>query len=129
MKIAITGGRAYKLQPADWIWLGKQMAFFTWNHEKDEKRRFETITILHGAARGVDTEVSALLASFGFRIAACPAEWEKHGRAAGTIRNESMARYADLVLAFPGGVGTQHMIDVSRQLHKEVRESPTRGGK
>ena len=41
------------------------------------------------------------------------ADWEKHGKAAGPIRNKEMLKSAGthaLVLAFPGGKGTQNCI-------------------
>jgi predicted Rossmann-fold nucleotide-binding protein len=41
----------------------------------------------------------------------CHADWETHGRAAGPIRNEKMLTWKpDLVVAFPGGVGTADMV-------------------
>lgn len=41
-----------------------------------------------------------------------PAEWHKHGRAAGPIRNQQMLEEGkpDLVVAFPGGGGTADMV-------------------
>lgn len=36
-------------------------------------------------------------------------DWEKHGKAAGPIRNKKMAEYADAVILFPGGKGTASM--------------------
>jgi hypothetical protein len=40
------------------------------------------------------------------------AQWKKHGRAAGPIRNQRMLDEGkpDLVVAFPGGRGTADMI-------------------
>jgi hypothetical protein len=43
------------------------------------------------------------------------AEWEKHGRSAGAIRNIEMAKLEpDIVVACPGGRGTEHMVMVAR---------------
>ena len=41
-----------------------------------------------------------------------PADWQKHGRAAGPIRNQQMLDEGkpDLVVAFDGGRGTADMI-------------------
>lgn len=41
-----------------------------------------------------------------------PAEWNKHGKAAGPIRNQKMidSGKPELVIAFPGGRGTADMI-------------------
>jgi hypothetical protein len=64
------------------------------------------------AIRGVD-----LLARDWARAAEVPsitflAEWDKHGRAAGPIRNQQMLDDGrpDLVVAFPGGRGTADMV-------------------
>ena len=40
-----------------------------------------------------------------------PADWTKHGKAAGPIRNQKMLdECPDLVVAFPGGKGTADMV-------------------
>jgi hypothetical protein len=45
------------------------------------------------------------------------AEWEKFGKKAGFIRNEKMLALGkpDLVVAFPGGVGTAMMVRLARK--------------
>ena len=45
----------------------------------------------------------------GVTVVAEPANWGKHGRAAGPIRNGQMiSRYCpDMVVGFPGGAGTE----------------------
>jgi hypothetical protein len=45
-------------------------------------------------------------------IAYCPADWAKHGKAAGVIRNAHMLidHKPKRVIAFPGGSGTADMI-------------------
>lgn len=54
-----------------------------------------------------------------------PADWEKHGRAAGPIRNEKMLIVGtpDMVLAFPGGRGTADMIRKAEAAGLPVRRS------
>ena len=37
------------------------------------------------------------------------ADWANHGRSAGPKRNRQMAEYADAVILFPGGRGTESM--------------------
>lgn len=77
------------------------------------------LTIIHGDAKGADS----LAASAGralindgreVTVRAYPADWERHGRAAGPIRNQQMLdAEPDLVYAFteqPPTTGTADMI-------------------
>ena len=44
-------------------------------------------------------------------------DWKRLGPKAGFIRNEQMLDYGpDIVVAFPGGNGTQHMVDIANQV-------------
>ena len=66
--------------------------------------------IIHGAAPGADSLAGYVAGTLGFDVEVHPANWAKHGRAAGPIRNQEMLDSgADLVIAFPGGRGTQDM--------------------
>jgi hypothetical protein len=49
---------------------------------------------------------------FGVPFRIFPANWKKHGRAAGPMRNQQMLDEGkpDLVIAFPGGSGTADMV-------------------
>jgi hypothetical protein len=69
--------------------------------------------LAHGAADGADTLAGEWARENGIRVHAFPAQWTKHGKAAGPIRNELMYKtfQPDLVVAFPGGNGTRHMCD------------------
>lgn len=51
------------------------------------------------------------------------ASWTKFGKAAGPIRNEWMLKYGqpDLVVAFPGGRGTENMVKLADEAGVEVR--------
>lgn len=74
-------------------------------------------TIVHGAARGADSLAGSIARRLGFTVEAHPADWAKHGKVAGPIRNAAMlATGIDRVLAFHlGGRGTQDMIDRARR--------------
>jgi hypothetical protein len=68
-------------------------------------------TIIHGGAKGAD-EIAGEYASInGFPCEVYPADWSKHGRAAGPIRNRQMIVEGrpNAVLCLPGGRGTQNM--------------------
>jgi hypothetical protein len=43
------------------------------------------------------------------------ADWSKHGKAAGPLRNKAMAEYADGVVLFPGGKGTESMLKEAKK--------------
>ena len=55
-----------------------------------------------------------------------PADWELHGKSAGPIRNQQMLIEGkpDLVLAFPGGKGTAHMVSIAKKKGVKVIEVP-----
>jgi ABC-type Fe3+-hydroxamate transport system substrate-binding protein len=95
----------------------------------DRELVYETLLDLHpsviitGGAEGAD------------RLAydwACPvvptetykADWTKHGRAAGPIRNQRMLDESkpDVVVAFPGGRGTADMVRRARAAGVRVME-------
>lgn len=52
------------------------------------------------------------------------ADWNAHGRSAGPIRNAKMLAEGkpDLVVAFPGGKGTAHMVGIARKAGVPVVE-------
>lgn len=80
--------------------------------------------IVNGDARGADRLSTAWASARDIDIAKYPADWDKHGRAAGPIRNQQMlsAEDIDLVVAFPGGAGTADMVRRSRKAGIEVME-------
>src|SRR5690606_11824331 len=69
-------------------------------------------TLVHGGAPGADSEAAYVAAYLlEWPVEAHPADWQRHGRAAGPIRNQQMVDSgADLVIAFPGGRGTADLI-------------------
>lgn len=89
----------------------------------EELKGFRPGTILvHGACRGADIICAAMAEALGFVVRGYPADWEKHRRAAGPIRNRQMLKEEhkpeepiDLVLAFHNNIenssGTADMID------------------
>lgn len=83
-------------------------------------------TIIHGGAQGADR----LALSWANRnlITEEPynADWRKHGKAAGPIRNQRMLDEGkpDLVVAFPGGRGTADMVRRAKAAGIEVIEVP-----
>lgn len=71
-------------------------------------------TIVHGAAAGADRIAHQEAQKLGLLVEPHPADWERHGKRAGVLRNEEMAKSgADLCIAFWDGhsVGTADMVD------------------
>ncbi len=84
--------------------------------------------LLHGGASGADRFAEWwALTHRDYESIAClafDAEWSKHGRAAGPIRNARMLEEGkpDLVVAFPGGRGTQDMVTRAKVAGVPVHE-------
>jgi SLOG family YspA-like protein len=80
--------------------------------------------VVHGAARGADAMGAQWANRLALEVAAVPADWDKHGKAAGPIRNEQMLREhkPSRVIAFPGGAGTQDMIARAKKWGAQIIE-------
>lgn len=76
---------------------------------------FGAFILIHGDARGADTLAKEWAEYGGLDVESYPADWSTHGRAAGPIRNQQMlASGVDYVIAFPGGRGTAHMVQIAK---------------
>ena len=98
--------------------------------------------IIHGGARGADTlggrwtwlhpvdsDDPADLGRYTVEevvFPVTPTEWAFRGKAAGFLRNEKMLTESkpDLVVAFPGGKGTAHMVRLAEAAGVPVIEVP-----
>jgi hypothetical protein len=80
--------------------------------------------IIHGCARGADTMADIYAREWSIPQLRFPADWAKHGKAAGFIRNQQMLDEGrpTLVVAFPGGSGTADMVARARKAGVEVLE-------
>lgn len=79
-------------------------------------------TILSGTARGADVLGEQWATNKRIPLERYPADWQKHGRAAGMKRNYEMAKNADALIAFWNGKskGTEHMIAHAREIGLKV---------
>ena len=50
--------------------------------------------VLHGGARGADAAIGRAAHQLGWSSLVMPAQWERHGRAAGPIRNRELLQQA-----------------------------------
>jgi hypothetical protein len=73
------------------------------------------LTIIHGAAKGADSLAGSWAKDNADNTEIYPADWNKYGKRAGYIRNVQMLNEGkpDLVVAFPGGKGTEMMINIA----------------
>lgn len=76
------------------------------------KERGPITVLIQGGAKGADWMGAQWARSLGIPVFEFQAGWERHGKAAGSIRNQRMLDEGepDLVLAFPGGRGTGDMV-------------------
>lgn len=73
--------------------------------------QFERMLVVHGDAAGADSLAYDVCKEIGIEQVRVPAAWKKYFKGAGPIRNQLMLDLfdIDLVMAFPGGVGTADM--------------------
>ena len=93
MKVIIAGGRNYVITPED-------------------MKKLDCVNIsqvVSGGATGADYYGEQYASSRGLPCKVFRADWRNQGKAAGPIRNKEMALYADAVVLFPGGRGTESM--------------------
>lgn len=76
--------------------------------------------VVSGGARGIDKLGELWAKHRGIPVRRFPADWDKHGNAAGAIRNREMADYADGALILWDGEsrGSKNMYETMRELGK-----------
>lgn len=81
--------------------------------------------IIQGGAKGADGLARRYALSKPLECKTYPAEWSKYGKSAGPRRNEEMLKHGkpELVVAFPGGVGTSDMVQRAKKAGIEVIEA------
>lgn len=74
------------------------------------------IEIVSGTANGADKLGERYARDREYVLKQFPADWEKHGKRAGYLRNAQMADYADALVAFwdEESKGTMHMIELAK---------------
>jgi hypothetical protein len=99
MRVIVSGSRenvseSYVFEILDKIHAGMEITF-----------------VIDGAARGVDTHAYRWRTAKGLDGVREKAEWDKYGKPAGNIRNQTMIdkHSPDVLISFSGGTGTQDM--------------------
>lgn len=113
MRLLVCGGRDFN----DWEWMNEVLTWISGSNHIE--------VLIHGAARGADSLAGEWAELANVPIKAYPADWQRHGRAAGPIRNRLMLSDGkpDFVIAFPGGRGTADMISAARVAGVTVMEA------
>jgi hypothetical protein len=77
----------------------------------------EEIEVVCGMAKGADLLGKRYAESRGHKVKEFPADWKVNGKAAGPIRNEEMAKYADALILFWDGSskGSLHMATMAKK--------------
>lgn len=107
MKLIVAGGRNYNLTDRDKSHLDALILSIE-------------CVVSGGCPTGVDRDAEAWAEALGIPVARFPADWQKHGRAAGPIRNREMAEYADAIAVFPGGKGTESMVKEAKLARLQI---------
>lgn len=79
--------------------------------------------VISGCAKGVDTIGEEWAKKKGLPIARFPADWLKHGKKAGYLRNLEMADNAEAcIVIHRNSKGSLHMLDIARKKRLRVIE-------
>ena len=78
--------------------------------------------VISGGAPGVDTLAEQWAKEHHFAFKPFPADWKKHGKRAGPLRNSEMMQIADVVVALPApdSIGTLDTIRKAERTKKEL---------
>ena len=106
MRLAIIGGRDFN----DNGLLRKYMGLFI----------FEDVTIISGGAAGADSYGEMYARDYCIPAKIFKPEWDKYGKSAGFIRNQTIVDNCDMVLAFWDGQsrGTADTIEKAKRAKK-----------
>lgn len=102
MKVLVTGGRDYS-GPIECL------------------NQLDIDILIHGGASGADIRSAEFAQSKGIHTARVDALWNYYNKAAGFKRNSAMLLLKpDICVAFPGGRGTQMMVELCEKSGIEV---------
>lgn len=113
MKLIVTGGRTYDNAEA-----------MRWALRRMYALHGTKLEIYEGGALGADAGARWIRCQAKLAGRTFDADWDRYGASAGPIRNGQMLREVepDVVMAFPGGRGTEDMISKARQAGVKVIE-------
>lgn len=125
-KVLVCGGRDFN----NWKLFIKEMYRIIeeekkWIYPPDQYgNTLPNIQIIHGGAEGADSFADKYAVVNWTELKIFKADWNKYGKSAGFIRNQQMLDEGkpDLVIAFPGGIGTADMVQRAKKAGVEVIE-------
>ena len=110
MRVIVCGGRHFRNRK----WLFETLDYLDFEYVFD--------ILIHGDASGADRLAGEWAKERGCHFHPEPAQWKRYNNAAGPIRNQKMLDdwKPHLVVAFPGGSGTEDMITRASNAGVEV---------
>lgn len=112
MKVLICGGRDF----SDFEYMSDIL--------NDAHIFYDFTLVIEGGAKGADSLARKWAESKGIPVHTFPADWKFYGKRAGFVRNQQMIDEGqpDIIFAFPGGNGTQDMINRGKKNNISVYE-------
>jgi hypothetical protein len=113
LKLIVAGGRDFD----DYDGLSTIL-----NRLADDEFKDNSVSLVSGMAKGADALGYMFAHKNNVKVYEFHADWNRHGKRAGYLRNEEMGQFADALVAFWDGdsKGTKHMIDYMIELGKHV---------
>lgn len=118
MKLAIVGSRS--LNEEQEICVENAIEAVVYMTHKDKSDIYENCQLVSGGAKGVDTVAKVMANWFKIKCIEFIPNWDKHGKAAGPIRNKLIVDECDKLVAFWDGKskGTENSIDLAEKAGK-----------
>ena len=109
-RVAVVGGRQFR---------DGEYLFYVLD---EFNKKYGIAHIISGGATGADTLGQSWSRTRQIPYTIFPAQWDKHGRPAGFIRNALIVDACDVLMAFPTkeSVGTLHTIELAEASDKIV---------
>lgn len=123
MRVLICGDRHWTDYRFIYLWVEELIRVHEEVHHilKDYPNGMEPLIIIEGEADGVDMMARVAAEELGIAVEKFPANWKKHGKAAGPRRNQQMLDEGkpDVIMAFHDDVenskGTKDMIERAKK--------------
>jgi len=112
MRLAIVGGRDFDDYTLLEVWVDSVMSM---QFDREDK-----VSIISGGAKGVDSLGEQYANNHKLGKVICKPNWDKYGKSAGFIRNQTIVDNCDMVLAFWDGQsrGTADTIEKAKKAKK-----------